>query len=418
MKEEKGVLMKLLFLSDRDLDKRTGESSHVIQIVNSLVHVGETTLTFLTLKTCQQVSNEVRQLAFADRFPNNRLSRLLSYSVMLWMLTKEKRSDRIDAVYIRMSLPMMPSIPLLRAVIGKSIMIIELNGLALDELQAQGRFPLAQRFLRLFETRLLNLADGIVVVAEPIKSSLEERGVRGISVVSNGADTDRFAPQEDSQEIREKSHISGNGPIVGFVGHVTIWQGLETLVRSAPRVLEQFPSAVFLIVGGGEHLAPIKQLAGELEVIDSFHFTGPVHHHLVPDYISTFTCAVTPTADLKGAGPGRSSLKTFEYMACGIPTVVSNFPGLAQEVEKHGVGFVVQPGSPDELAKGICRALALTPAERKRIGERSRSLIVDGYSWDHSAREIHALISAISTCKYPKSNIEHFGAQCHRFKNS
>ena len=50
--------------------------------------------------------------------------------------------------------------------------------------------------------------------------------------------------------------------------------------------------------------------------------------------------------------------KVFEYIAAGVPVVVSDLPELRRLVEEHGVGWTADARRPAALAEALATALA------------------------------------------------------------
>jgi hypothetical protein len=73
-------------------------------------------------------------------------------------------------------------------------------------------------------------------------------------------------------------------------------------------------------------------------------------------------------------------VKLFEYMAAGLPVVVSDFPMWRRIVEEAGCGLLVDPLDPAAIAGAIRRLLA-DPVEAEAMGRRGRTAIVDRFAW-------------------------------------
>ena len=67
--------------------------------------------------------------------------------------------------------------------------------------------------------------------------------------------------------------------------------------------------------------------------------------------------------------------KVFEYVAAGVPVVVSDLPELTGLVEEHGIGWTTPPADPARSPSGCARrwpsaamptALAASPVPRRR----------------------------------------------------
>ena len=75
------------------------------------------------------------------------------------------------------------------------------------------------------------------------------------------------------------------------------------------------------------------------------------------------------------------SIKLFEYMACGLPVVASNFPEIARVVKEADCGILVDPTDVDEIVDAILYLLE-HPEEAKRMGENGRRAVEEKYNWE------------------------------------
>ena len=75
------------------------------------------------------------------------------------------------------------------------------------------------------------------------------------------------------------------------------------------------------------------------------------------------------------------STKMFEYMACGLPFVASNFELWNQIVADDECGTTVDPFDADAVAAALLAYLD-DPEEAARVGENGRQAILRRYIWD------------------------------------
>jgi glycosyltransferase involved in cell wall biosynthesis len=81
--------------------------------------------------------------------------------------------------------------------------------------------------------------------------------------------------------------------------------------------------------------------------------------------------------------------KMFEYMAMGLPVIVSNFPLYRDVVERHECGICVDPMDTTAIAEAI-DYLANHPEEAKRIGDNGKAA-VQQYNWNNEEAKLVAL---------------------------
>lgn len=82
--------------------------------------------------------------------------------------------------------------------------------------------------------------------------------------------------------------------------------------------------------------------------------------------------------------------KFFEYMAAGLPMIVSDFPNWRAIVEESQCGFAIDPENIGEAAAKI-RWLHENPEEAIAMGERGRQSIIDKYSWSSQQENLIGL---------------------------
>jgi len=77
--------------------------------------------------------------------------------------------------------------------------------------------------------------------------------------------------------------------------------------------------------------------------------------------------------------------KPFEYMACSVPIVMSNFP-YWEEMFK-GCAIFCNSQEPRDIAKKIDFLLA-HPQEAERIGRSGRQVILEKYNWENESKKL------------------------------
>ncbi|RXA18058.1 glycosyltransferase family 1 protein [Methanosarcina sp. MSH10X1] len=317
-------------------------------------------------------------------------------------------SETFDVVYTRN-----PNFGFLAGLFCKSRckkMVYELNGIPEDEknlfrtknegnklLQPGKKGSFSNRYfsaharLKLFILKkALGYSDRIIAVTPGIKANLEKSyNIPGekIVVVSNGANTSLFKPQE--QEIcRKELGLDPEIPYVCFVGNLAPWQGVEYLVKAAPSILSRFPECHFLIVGDGVMKDSLLKLCRELGVEGRFIFTGVVAYNRVPLYINASDTCIAPFILARNAKIGLSPLKLYEYMACGKPVVASDISGVSDILKASEGGIPALPESPEALAEGILKLLE-NPGLRTKLGSKGLSYVTENYSWYSVAKKVN-----------------------------
>ncbi|HEX6827566.1 MAG TPA: glycosyltransferase family 4 protein [Burkholderiales bacterium] len=248
------------------------------------------------------------------------------------------------------------------------------------------------------EAALLRGADAVLTVSAALKEHILGFGVDPdrVHVVPNGIDPAVFAPGAADPALRARWKIP-EGPVLGFVGGLRPWHGVEVLPQLLDRLTPRHPAAALVIVGDGPLRAGLEQALDQLGLRARAVFTGAVHHEEIPGLMRLFDVALAPYPPLEHVFY-FSPLKLFEYMACGVPVVASRSGQIGEVIESGATGLLYPPGDFDALAAACDRLLA-NADERRAMGERAARLIHGKFTWDHNARRAMALARAVASNK-------------------
>ncbi|MBC7231551.1 MAG: glycosyltransferase family 4 protein [Actinobacteria bacterium] len=87
--------------------------------------------------------------------------------------------------------------------------------------------------------------------------------------------------------------------------------------------------------------------------------------------------------------------KLFEYMAAGLPVIVSDFPLWRRIIEETGCGILVNPLDPREIAEAITWIME-HQEEAEAMGKRGQEAIKDKYNWESEATKLIEFYKAMS----------------------
>lgn len=372
-------LTRILFLAlDVDLGTMRGEAAHTIALARGLAAVGDS-VELVVGSTPDAVRVEGVRLTSLKRARDLHAVSTLSRLV--------KRAH-IDAIYERR---FSPKIGWSLASLHDVPLVVEINGIPMDEARMQGRpyppGPLAST-KGLIRDNMLRKADAVIAVTPGLKQALVRRfglDPERTFVVPNGVDDRLFVPGNQLEGRRLLG--LGPGPWVSFVGNLVRWQGLTTLLEAAVLTPSEFR---FNLVGDGPDLKSLQRQSRELDVAERVTFFGRVDQERVPVFIAASDVCVAPFTSERNLQMGVSPLKLYEYLACARPVVVSDVPGAADLVRRLEAGAVVTPDKPGELSD----AIVSVAGESKWLDHalHASDIVRKEYSWSATAVKVSAVL--------------------------
>jgi glycosyltransferase involved in cell wall biosynthesis len=117
-------------------------------------------------------------------------------------------------------------------------------------------------------------------------------------------------------------------------------------------VLNEHSDIKFLIVGDGPYAPVLRNLVKSMGLEKSFIFTGWVPYEDMPDFMNISRINIVPIPDAP-CTQGVLTLKLFEAMACGTPTIISDLPGVREHIIDKKTACLARPESRESLSSAI-----------------------------------------------------------------
>jgi glycosyltransferase involved in cell wall biosynthesis len=204
----------------------------------------------------------------------------------------------------------------------------------------------------------------------------KEVGHKQIHIIPNGANTDIFKPTTISN-----THLPETYAL--FFGALAPWQGIDTILEAMD--LYQWPKQVGLVIAGDG--AARSQVQDRSKRNRKIVYLGKVLYKTMPGIISGAMVSLSPQSNTMGrSNTGLFPLKLFESLACGVPVVVTDFPGQSDLVRKYDCGLVIPHDDPRALAQAVSHIFQ-NPKEGKLMGDKGRKAVHQEHSWDKRAAD-------------------------------
>ena len=379
--EESPKSRRLTILYHHRTRSRDGQSIHIDELIHALRDLGHTVVVVepdrvpptqqsLKKKLLPKLLYEVLELC---------------YSILEFLkLARAARQHRPDALYQRANIFMLSGVWTARWF--KIPYLLEVNApLALE----RGKFDgLSLPRLAAWTERVMwRGADYVLPVTQVLARHVENAGVPRdrLVVTPNGIDLDRLKPTGSIDDAKRSLNL-GTGLVLGFVGFVRDWHGLDHIVD----LLAQEPdlqNVRLLIVGDGPACDGLRDQAKRLHIADRVIITGVIPHDRLATYVSAMDIALQPHVT-----PYASPLKLFEYMALGRAIIAPDMENIREILEPGVDSVLFTPGDQKTLSDAI-RRLARDSELRVRLGAAAAAKIVArNLTWRSNAERVAMLV--------------------------
>jgi len=311
----------------------------------------------------KQAGHQIQVITYADSNDSAdgviRISRKtnLFLRYLKYFLAIRKISQDADLIFAQGPLASgLPAI-LVKKLTGKKVFIKVVGDVAWERVYNQGKITEAvddfqtKKYSAAIERQkkirswTVKNADLIITPSEYLKKLVYGWGVapNKIKVIYNAISAKR---KSQTQE-QAKRQLGLEGKIILFVGRLTPWKGLETLIDLLPVWLMVERDLKLVIVGEGPSEKILKLRIKNLKLEDKVRLVGRLDQTSVGDYYQAADIFV-----LNSAYEGLSHT-LLEALSFGLPAVVSNVGGNPEVVKNEINGFLVEYNDQQQILEAV-----------------------------------------------------------------
>lgn len=203
--------------------------------------------------------------------------------------------------------------------------------------------PRIQRIWKSFERLIVPKLKYAYTVCDSIAGLYyEEYGVR-FSVVRNIPERQGIIgiPKEKKIETAKK--------IVLYQGAVNIGRGLEQAISA----MQYIDEVLLVIVGTGDIIEDLKGQVAKMKLGEKVLFAGRLPVAEVKYYTMQADLGLSIEEDMGLNYRFALTNKFFDYIAAGVPVLVSDLPEMAKLVNHYNIGKIIYSHEPQEVAEDI-----------------------------------------------------------------
>jgi glycosyltransferase involved in cell wall biosynthesis len=246
-------------------------------------------------------------------------------------------------------------------------------------------------FMRLFKRIGLALASKIVVLhqlrVDEIRKLLPNTDVR---VLRNLVPAQAPPDPKEVDDVRQCLGFTKEDFVVLNIGWLGPNKGSYEIVRAVSKVVSEDDSVRFVLLGAEQpgNMARLKEIVEKEGLGRWVRIVGEVARDKVPAYYSL--ADIFLLASFSEGMP----MTIIEAMQRGVP-VISTSVGAVPGMVEHGVsGWLINPGSPEEIAESVVR-LKRDGALRRKLAEAGKAVFEEKFEFSRGIGEIRSLYESM-----------------------
>jgi len=214
-------------------------------------------------------------------------------------------------------------------------------------------------------------------ISEPLEQYVRDvYGVARTALVPNGSDPELFKPNHRDRSV---FRADPDDILIVWAGSFEYpWHDKQRILKVVREAKTSFPKWKFIFLAYPELLPP--------DLPDNVIFKKIVPYQGLSRYLASCDIGFLLYRGIHFQRLGNyfSPLKLYDYLACGLPVVVSDSgPQSGGVVKKFNCGILVDD-SYESIINAIIQ-LAEAPEKRKQLGENGRRAIESYYNWERAA---------------------------------
>lgn len=209
---------------------------------------------------------------------------------------------------------------------------------------------------------VLQKSDLVIVPSQPFVERMQKQypaleSLKYYVSPSGGINSTVFYPLEVRQKESEK-------PTIGFVSRIDEGKGWDVFLTAIHSLKEDNIAFQAIIAGGGLEVEKLKALIARLNLQDQVTYLGNQTQQELGEVYRSLDLFVFSTILDESLG-----LVAIEAMACGVPVIGSEIPGIISYLKHQENGFCFKAGDFKDLTHKIKQYLNLSQKDKNKMIE-------------------------------------------------
>ena len=230
-----------------------------------------------------------------------------------------------------------------------------------------------EKLYRWVNLAALKFFDLIVAISPDVRNELIAAGIQAdrITIIDNGISLGSAECGDARGEARSRLGLSDGDSVIGCIASLTIEKAHKDLIRAFADLAKSRPEMKLVLVGDGNELENLKNMASELSMSDRIVFAGRRNDARL----------LYPAFDIFALVSYAEGLPMamLEAMASKVPVVASHVGAIPDVIEDGKNGLLVQPANIGSITKAVHRFIENSDM-RLNLGRAGYETIVEKYS--------------------------------------
>lgn len=368
--------MKILFISEVDLDGMSGQNIATREIVNAFTETPNLELVLICPKPVTE--HDLFKNIDKKKFLPKRKARSVIWHIRqqfsMWILLRKTiKLEKPDLIITRLGSSTIIT-PII-AWLSKIDYVLLVRGLM--NFNYISKVPGTYYIGELIYKLNARIASTIYVAYSEIKDKLDicrKKEQSKSKVLPNAVDVKKFYPLNKIRARNELNlKLTEEDFVIGFAGSIKERHCLKELLNA---VFELKVPVKVLIMGDGPELENLLRIVKINKMQHNVFFTGYIPHEQLNKYIATCDLMYGVIHPKFVENP----IKCYEYLACGKPIITSEKEEM-EFVKINKLGFLIKEVSTKEINRAIIEAYNYSEDDFSKLSERAVHYIKKYHTW-------------------------------------
>jgi glycosyltransferase involved in cell wall biosynthesis len=198
--------------------------------------------------------------------------------------------------------------------------------------------------------------------------------------------------QSHREELRAR-YGWGSLPVVIYAGTVPLNHDLDIAVSAMRSALVRHPGLRWVVIATGDGLTSLRSAVAQADIESSIEFHDFMPHSQLIEYLVAADIAIYPYRDTN-INRAKCSGKVIDYMASGLPIVVSDVGMNRYYLDQGRCGLLTEPGNAAAFTEALERLLDSFEL-RQQLGQSAQKRLWEVFRWDERVTELVKLYTCL-----------------------